>query len=109
MAILPKKALLTQQAVVRYIENMHLATNRLTVSKQIVGSQRCQEKSIPKFKKGDIVRDRELGVDYTISHFDCYQLNGSVWYRAHRTMDQSYEQVCEDWLVLVQKSGKWAS
>lgn len=35
---LPKKALLTQQAVVRYIENMHLATNRLTVSKQIVES-----------------------------------------------------------------------
>jgi hypothetical protein len=67
-----------------------------------------QDKIIPKFKTGDVVRDRETGIDYSIFKFDYYQLNGSPWYRAHRISDQSFEQVCEDWLILIKKHGLWS-
>ena len=61
------------------------------------------ERSTPKYKTGFMVRDRELGRDYTIKSFNYHQQNGDIWYSAVEDLTQDKVVICESWLTLVKR------
>lgn len=62
------------------------------------------DKTAPKYKKDDIVYDREMHIEYVIRSFAWHQLNGDAWYHAYRSDDLSYAFVCQSWLTLIKKA-----
>jgi len=62
------------------------------------------DKPTPKYKKDDIVYDREMHVEYAIVSFAWYQLNQEVWYKAKVRESGAPVLIAESWLTLIERS-----
>lgn len=62
------------------------------------------DKPTPKYKKDDVVYDRELHVQYVVDRFAYHQLNGDPWYYAKVQESGARAFIAESWLTLVERA-----